>query len=198
MLNEQATRAGVEDALGQFLASSCPQDRVIIYFAGHGELKEEEEEGYWLPTDAQVGIDVNWISNSYIKRKVKSFKAQNVLIIADTCFSGAMTRGLNSPSEFESPDAIQKFLNTKSRVVISSGGLKPVLDGYGGNHSIFANELIRTLRDKSEPFTASGLYQQLRDNVTEKSLAIGLEQVPLMSNLIAEGHEGPDFVLLPN
>ena len=95
-------------------------------------------------------------------------------------------------------DAIQKFLDTTSRIVISSGGLKPVLDGFGGEYSIFANEFVQALENTDDPFTASGLYQKLRDSVTQKSLALGMEQVPLMSNLIAEGHEGPDFVLLPN
>ena len=66
------------------------------------------------------------------------------------------------------------------------------------SHSIFANELVNALENTNDPFTASGLYQRLRDSVTQKSLALGMEQVPLMSNLIAEGHEGPDFVLLPN
>ena len=129
---------------------------------------------------------------------MRSLAADNVLIVADTCFSGAMTRGISLNENAASPDAIQKFLDTKSRIVISSGGLKPVLDGFGGEYSIFANEFVQALENTDDPFTASGLYQKLRDSVTQKSLALGMEQVPLMSNLIAEGHEGPDFVLLPN
>ena len=39
-------------------------------------------------------IDANWISNSYVKRKVLALPSENVLIIADTCFSGAMTQGI--------------------------------------------------------------------------------------------------------
>jgi len=195
---ENGTRAEIIKALAELSSYAKPNDRVLIYFAGHGELVNEEDEGYWLPIDAEVDIDTNWISNSYIKRKVRSLVAKNVLIVADTCFSGAMTRGVSLTETTVSPDAIQKFLDTKSRIVISSGGLKPVLDGFGGEHSIFANEFVQALESTSNPFTASGLYQMLRDAVTQKSIALGMEQVPLMSNLVAEGHEGPDFVLLPN
>lgn len=195
---ENVTRSEIVQAFSNLNRKVGKADRVLIYFAGHGELVEDEEEGYWLPTDADEDNDANWISNSYVKRKVRALPSENVLIIADTCFSGAMTRGINLTENPSSLDAIQKFLDTKSRVAISSGGLKPVLDGFGGDHSIFANELVKVLESINAPFTASGLYQRLRDSVTEKSLAIGMEQVPLMSNLIAEGHEGPDFVLLPD
>ena len=195
---ENGTRAEIIKELAELSSYAKPNDRVLIYFAGHGELVNKEEEGYWLPTDADADIDTNWISNSYVKRKVRSLAADNVLIVADTCFSGAMTRGISLREDAASPDAIQKFLDTKSRIVISSGGLKPVLDGFGGEYSIFANEFVQALENTDDPFTASGLYQKLRDSVTQKSLALGMEQVPLMSNLIAEGHEGPDFVLLPN
>ena len=80
--------------LSELGSAVLPNDRVLIYFAGHGELVNKEEEGYWLPTDADSDIDTNWISNSYVKRKVRSLAADNVLIVADTCFSGAMTRGI--------------------------------------------------------------------------------------------------------
>ena len=34
------------------------------------------------------------------------------------------------------------YKNNKTRVVISSGGIKPVLDGGGNGHSVFARSLI--------------------------------------------------------
>ena len=105
----------------------------------------------------QIGFQI-----AYLKRKIRSLPADNVLIVADTCFSGAMTRGISLNENAASPDAIQKFLETKSRIVISSGGLKPVLDGFGGEYSIFANEFVQALENTNRPFTASGLYQKLK------------------------------------
>ena len=92
---ENGTRAEIIKELAELSSYAKPNDRVLIYFAGHGELVNKEEEGYWLPTDADADIDTNWISNSYVKRKVRSLAADNVLIVADTCFSGAMTRGIS-------------------------------------------------------------------------------------------------------
>ena len=44
LLNEEATREAVAGALGKFLANACPQDQVIIYFAGHGMPEPERPE----------------------------------------------------------------------------------------------------------------------------------------------------------
>ena len=74
---------------------------------------------------------------------MKKNKAKNILLMADSCFSGALTRGIALANEREiSSNALDLFMKTKSRIVISSGGLKPVLDGGGGNHSIFARMLL--------------------------------------------------------
>ena len=43
-----------------------PDDNLLIYYAGHGYVDEETEEGYWLPVDAVEDDPVDWISNSTI------------------------------------------------------------------------------------------------------------------------------------
>ena len=63
----------------------------------------------WLPRDADLEEDTNWISNSYLKRKLKSLKANNIIIIADSCFSGKLLRGLSINENNESEDFIEVF-----------------------------------------------------------------------------------------
>ena len=115
-----------------------------------------------MPKDAEIDDDSNWLSNDYITKK-KSIKAYNILVIADSCYSGTLTRGLKidkndeiKPSNF--------YLKTKSRMVISSGGVKPVLDGGGGGHSIFARMVINKLKSNKKPLISSQLYS----SITEK------------------------------
>ncbi|HEX2245327.1 MAG TPA: hypothetical protein VHH94_03455, partial [Gammaproteobacteria bacterium] len=38
----------------------------------------------------------------------------------------------------------------RSRMVLTSGGLEPVLDAGGGNHSVFAKALLDVLKANSE------------------------------------------------
>ena len=60
------------------------EDNLIIYYAGHGI--QESNEGFWLPVDAQLKDDYNWIANSYITRKLREISANNILLVADSCF----------------------------------------------------------------------------------------------------------------
>lgn len=175
------------------------KDNLIIYYAGHGVI-DNTGEGYWLPIDAEVGDDTNYISNSYIRNKLKSSNATNILLVVDSCFSGSiLTRGISNSVDTETDKNIfQKYINTKSRIAITSGGLSPVLDGGGGQNSIFAKSFIDAIRNNKKPFTSTDLYLNVRDNVTSTSLIMGIDQTPQIGELIADGHEGPDFVLLPN
>ena len=195
---ENGSRREIMSAFKDLATRVAGNDSVLIFYAGHGKMIEAQNEGYWLPVDAEPSDDFYWISNSYIKSKVREMGAKNILLIADSCFSGLLTRGLEMPVEDSTPSRIKEFQNTPSRVVISSGGLEPVLDGFGGENSIFANEFIKLLKEKNEPLTSGELYTVIRDKVVEKSIEIGAKQVPFMATLVAEGHEGPDFVFVPN
>ena len=195
---ENGSRRDIISAFSKLEKVVSDKDSVMIFYAGHGKMVDAQNEGYWLPSDADPNDEFNWIPNSYIKSKVRALKARNVLLVADSCFSGLLTRGLEMPAEENILSRIQEFQETPSRVVISSGGLEPVLDGFGGKNSIFAYEFIRLLENKSNPLTSTELYTIIRDKVVEKSIKIGVKQVPFMATLVAEGHEGPDFVFIPN
>ena len=174
------------------------EDVLLIYYAGHGFLDQKTDEGYWLPADAEEEDDSFWISNNYVINKLKAINAKNILLVSDSCFSGSLiTRGIKKNSEIKTLNMIEKFLNTQSRVTISSGGLKPVLDSGGGKNSIFARSFIDALTSIRQPTTSAELYLQLRNNVTQKSLSLGIEQIPLRGEVIDAGHLAPDFVFLP-
>ena len=195
---ENPNRADITKKLNDLARNLTPHDHLIIYFAGHGYLDDETEEGFWFPVNAAREDDTEWISNSYLKRKIRKIKATNILVIADTCFSGALiSRGISTSGQQYPSSALEKYLQTKSRIVISSGGTKPVMDGGGGRNSIFASALIDRMESFERPFTASDLYLALRDQVTENALALKYDQTPMKGTLPRSGHEGPDFVLIP-
>ena len=193
---ENPTRYEILQSLKKYKDILTPTDNLVIYYAGHGNT--EDDEGYWLPADATLDDDSNWISNSYIRRKLKSYASTNILVVADSCFSGTLTRGLDSDrADNKQAEVFDIFLETKSRVVISSGGNEPVFDGGGGEHSVFAAAFLDNLRSSSKPFTSMDLYNGIRKKVMEASLDMGNSQTPFYGALPLAGHEGPDFVFVP-
>jgi len=170
-------------------------DSLLIYYAGHGNMKEND--GYWMAKDADPKISSTWISNDLISRELKYNKATNILVIADSCYSGTLTRGKSDITLKPSQKVLKSFMKTRSRMVISSGGLYPVLDGGGGKHSVFASSILTELRRIDIPTTSSELYTSIVQKVTRLSQNLGLEQKPMLSSIVKSIHNGPDFVFIP-
>lgn len=193
---ENPTRSEILHRLNYYSGILDSDDNFLIYYAGHGIF--EAEEGFWLPADAEKENDTNWISNNYLKRKLRSLKSTNTLIVVDSCFSGSLTRGLNLENiRTNQTSPFEIFLKTKSRIVISSGSNEPVFDGGGGGNSVFARVLIDNLNLYQSPFTSMQLYEDMRQKVMKTSISLGDSQTPLYGTLLSSGHEGPDFVFVP-
>ena len=173
------------------------QDHLLIYYAGHGLM--DQNEGFWLPVDAKEEDESNWISNSFIIRQISKIKATNILVMADSCFSGALlTRGISLDNgSNNNTNAIDLYLKTKSRIAISSGGLEPVLDGGGGDHSIFARMFINALKTNLKPMTSYDLFNRINRKITDQALAYNVEQTPEIGTIERAGHVGGDFVFMP-
>ena len=195
---EDATRREITTELNQLRKVLTQDDTVLVYYAGHGLLDPDTDEGYWLPSDADPDDDTNWVSNNYVLNKLKAFPATNVMLVADSCFSGSIiSRGVSIPTVNNTKTVLQKYLDTPSRIAITSGGLKPVLDGGGNGNSLFAAAFAEALEKANQPITSAEIYLNVRDNVTRKSLALNVDQTPLRGEIIKAGHEGPDFILIP-
>lgn len=93
----------IKDNLLDFLKSiQCEaDDRIIIYFAGHGIAtnSDEEPEGYLLPVTALPGQTDTFVSMKEVMKELTKLKCRHLLLILDCCYAGAFrwaqnTRGL--------------------------------------------------------------------------------------------------------
>ncbi len=171
-------------------------DNLLIYYAGHGELDKDGDEGYWQPVDASLDSQANWIANSWIKTQLKAIKAKHIILIADSCFSAAIFKGNNEKLDINvSADSeyIKKISTKITRKALTAGGLEPVLDGGGGDHSVFANALIKILKQNDKPLIGSSLYTEI-----SKHLVHNAAQTPTYEVIDKTGHVmGGDFVFIP-
>lgn len=188
-----ATRYEIFEVLAQLKKQSAGYDNVLIYYAGHGYLDETTKRGYWLPVDAEADNAANWISTSDITNLVAGLESTHALVIADSCFSGALTRSAAVETHESRQALLRRLSSRRSRMIFTSGGLEPVLDG--GNpfspHSVFADALLDALRDNSAIIEAGRLFVQVRDSV-----ALASEQTPQYAPMRSAGHAGGDFLFV--
>jgi len=162
---------------------------LLIYYAGHGYYPPDEEEGYWVPRDAGDPSTLqSFLPTSIILSKIRALSTRHTLLIADSCFSGSLirkSRSLGTSSRF-----YRDLVRKKSRQIITSGGLEPVSDQGGGQHSVFAGQLLKILKQpRQEPLSASELALQLRKGVKNS----GVAQTPEYGRLMIADEEGGEF-----
>jgi uncharacterized caspase-like protein len=185
---ENPSRAMLYQTLNQLQFTVGPEDSVVLYYAGHGELVEKTGQGYWQPADADATRPETWISNADIGKLLRQLPAQQVAMISDSCFSGSLVlgeriRGINAQ------DA-NALLAHRAAVVMSSGGNEPVFDSGKNGHSPFAWSLMQTLGQVSSWKPGSSLFEQIRFQVARQ-----LPQRPQYGAARDGGHEaGADYL----
>jgi uncharacterized caspase-like protein len=189
------TRLLIDPDRGQILKSLnvmrrklSSTDNLLVYYAGHGWLDRDADEGYWLPVDADADSNVNWVANSAITATLRAMDAKHVLVVSDSCYSGKLSRGIYVKDE--SPNYFVKIANKRARTVLSSGGLEPVADSsYGSAHSVFAKYFIRALQENEAIIGGLELFLKIR-----RPVMINSDQAPEYADIRKAGHDGGDFI----
>ena len=179
LVNDEATLMNMKNTLSEVSLSAGENDRVLIFFAGHGqtmELPDGGEMGYLMPVDGNLdNLYASSIPMDDIKKLALMSKAKHMLFLIDACYGGLAasgTRGLSPVSK----NYINKIVAEKSRQIITAGGKdEQVIEKSEWGHSAFTMNLLRAL-DKGTAdvnddgfITANELGLFLKEKVTEDS-----------------------------
>ncbi len=201
-----ADRYEIMSALNALRENLTDDDNLLIYFAGHGVIEKTasgEARGYWLPVDAEPNNNANWISNTAVTEIIETIPAKHVLIVADSCYSGTLS---SAPVARVLPDMpteaklrhIGVLAKARARIVIASGGLRPVIDHVGGKHSVFAQAFLETLQGNPEVIDVWGLYRSIRERMQRVTRQLGIDQEPQYAAMKHAGHGGGVFFFSPS
>lgn len=161
--NQEATRENIIEAINTLRRKLGENDKLLIYYAGHGHFDRMTDTSYWIPYEAKPDSDAHYIeAKSAITTNLKRISAKQILIVADSCYSGTLSRAgevkLQSGSANRSA-YIKNISSRISRVLIASGGNEPVADGGGGGHSVFARAFMDGLmHPKHNIFSSEELF----------------------------------------
>ncbi len=175
LIGPRATLANIRRELEEWLPSVArDEDRVLIYFAGHGFV--HQGNGYLAPYDldpksiASTGYPMNTLG-SVIGSKIK---ARWKVLLTDACHSGAIT-----------PEADRAALNRSlldvNRSLFSMTASRDRERSYesadwGGGHGIFTYYVVKGLEGAADEsrdgiVTADELAEYVRRNVREATKA---------------------------
>lgn len=152
-LSTTATSGEIEELMLTTLPTSGPDDRIMVYFAGHGDCqKVPGSGGRELPYLVGAnGVSKKWHTYIDLKRLVErgaAYPAKHVFYLFDACFSGLLgLRSGDQPTHYEQ-DMLQ--LRARRCLTAGTGGQRVEDDGVDG-HSTFTHHVLQVLRGVVRP-----------------------------------------------
>lgn len=162
LTDAQATRAAITRLVGDVLPGKVGKDdRVLVYFAGHGLSRGEGEAamGYLMPVESQRDAPASTaISMAELQRWFSQYPAKHVLYVADACYSGLSIGTRSVGLSPETRHYLREVAKRPVRVALTAGnsgqeaheyqghGLFTwfLLDGLGGAADANADGLVTT------------------------------------------------------
>jgi uncharacterized caspase-like protein len=192
ILDREATQRGILTELFHKLPQKTGRnDRVVIYFAGHGQtevLPNGGKKGYIIPVDADTSNYFSTaISMEQIRELSKHISAKHILYVMDSCYSGL---GLNR-SFGVSPNIggyLRKVATMRVVQIITAGGKDEQVQEKEG-HGLFTRYFLKALEGEADinnddVVTGTELGAYIRPTVSDASQQA---QTPLYGRLEGEG-----------
>jgi len=173
LLDQQATRAAIEDALRWLGEMTKEEDTVLLYLAGHGastsDLDGDEADGdaldeAYLPHDAVRGDPTTYILDDDLGEWIEQLAATSVAMFFDACYSGGQSRqaGESALEALPSQDSTARDILTsgmpaQTRAVLAA--CQPWEQAYESRslgHGVFTHFLLHGLEDRETDANGDG------------------------------------------
>lgn len=197
-----ASRQQLLSALNRLRMQAGPDDQVLVYYAGHGQMDPVTARGYWIPVDGDEKDLAQWVSVIDVTDQLAAMQARHVMVIADSCYAGTLTRSLipqvdQALSLGQRQAPLAHLAKQRVRVAMTSGGLEPVVDGGSVDHSLFARSLLDMLAQVKAPVAAQEFFNAVSTRFAHLAKRLQVPQQPQYAPIGFAGHEAGDFVLVP-
>ena len=160
LLDEKASKDNIIKEFSNIAFKAQESDRVLIFFAGHGEtmeLPEGGQMGYLIPVNGDAdNLYYSSIAMDELKRLALMSKAKHMLYLVDACYGGIAAVGSRSLST-NSLNYIEKIVSDQGRQIITAGGKgEQVIEKSEWGHSAFTLNLKRGLQGGRADLNSDG------------------------------------------
>lgn len=171
----------VRMGLGKTLKNAKENDLILIYFAGHGKLDEDEQLCLATQDTQKNMVRETSIPLDYIVGEIKRKKCKNSVFIIDSCYSGL--EGETTRSEGDIPiESFTQMAGPGTVVLSASQAFQLARERGDIGHGIFTHYLIRGLKegeadDGNDPYISiTDLHEYVSKKVADETAN---KQVPI-------------------
>ncbi|MCC3771361.1 AAA domain-containing protein [Streptomyces sp. UNOC14_S4] len=151
----EPTRAEMLHAIEEFLEQRQPSETALLYFSGHGEFCEADNQLYFLTRDTDPNdLPGTAVPAEFLERMLQSCRAASKLVLLDCCSSGSVVQGWTakgatvpgdgppSPSTLLRPTGV--YFITASDALQAASAMAPAGSSLGTSR--FTGEIVEGLR----------------------------------------------------
>lgn len=183
----RATRAGLAKQLEGWLANNVNESSTVyFYYSGHGAPDPKSGDAYLVPIDGDPQyLDQTAYPLKRVYEKLNALKAKRVIVMLDSCFSGAGGRSVLAKGArplVSKVDIGSTDVNTgKISVLAAAGGDQISGTSDENGHGLFTYYLLSGLNGAADPageVTLKSLYGYLKPKVMDDAKRANREQTP--------------------
>ena len=214
--DEKLTIANVRSPQEYFAGKINPDDRLLVYFAGHGvpRIERGRDRGYLALINAPASGEISpgdAIAMDDFVAWTERIAAKHLLVLLDACFSGRAVREFNikleergdtvprMPAEPD-PRTLYRLSTEPGRYLMMAGNDKQKSFGDARwNGGLFTHGVLKGLAGDADAqrdgfVTTRELYPWLRDYVEAEAASAGRSLTPMFKDLGPYGSSEGDFV----
>ncbi|KPH98281.1 peptidase C14 caspase catalytic subunit p20 [Actinobacteria bacterium OV450] len=191
----EPTRAEMLHAIETFLEERQPSETALLYFSGHGEFCEADNQLYFLTRDADPDdLPGTAVPAEFLERMLQSCRASSKVVLLDCCSSGSVVQGWTAkgagdtndrpaPSTLLRPTGV--YFITASDALQAASAMAPAGSSLGTSR--FTGEIVEGLRSgrikDSGWITPDDLFEYLTAQMVRNG--VPQEQRPTKSTIRA-------------
>ena len=149
LLNEQATQAGFAGALDWLWEVAKENDRVFIYFSGHGDVEKKSltQPGFLLCWDApsRVYMAGGAFPLLMLQEVISTISEQNkakIIMVADACRAGKLSGSKVSGAQITGSNLAKQYANELKILSCQPDEYSIEGEQWGGGHGVFSYHLL--------------------------------------------------------
>ena len=179
LTNQEATSGRLRGRLSTLLGRLTPEDRLMIYFAGHGVPSHDGKQVFLLAQDGGPGsYEESDLQLNTLYEHVSQSRVGQAQLFIDACFSGRSNKDRMILGGTGGVAIVPKHgIRADSRLTVMIAGRAEQLSNQdeAHGHRLFGYHLMRAMLDDGFALPAGELHSKIHDKVRADSLRLGRE-----------------------
>jgi hypothetical protein len=174
-----ATRSGIEKMIEAWLPNRVNADStVIVYYSGHGAPEPKTGDAYLVPYDGDPNyLEVTGYSLKRLYEKLGQLQAAEVVVLLDSCFSGAGGRSVLAKGARPLVMTTRAAPATPNMVVLSATqGTQISTSSPEKGHGIFTYHFLNALKNGKK--SIAEIYEHIKPSIEDEAKALNVQQSP--------------------